>query len=163
MYLRISEDANRTGLGVERQRQDCQALASDRGWTVVKVYEDNDVSASSGRKRPQYEAMLEDIRQGRIDGVIVWDVDRLTRMPRELEDVIDLADQHGLALASVGGDIDLATPQGRMTARLKGAVARHEVEQASRRIQRKNQQRAEAGLPHGSPAWGWKRPADRHL
>ena len=63
---------------------------------------------------------------------------RLTRTPRELEDVIDQADRLGLKLASVGGDIDLATEQGRMMARMKGTVARYEVEQQARRLKAKH-------------------------
>ena len=101
--------------------------------------------------------MLADAAAGRITGLIVWDVDRLTRTPRELEDVIDLADRVGLALASVGGEIDLATPQGRMTARIKGTVARHETEQMSRRIRRAFDERATAGKPHSFTAYGYRR------
>jgi hypothetical protein len=57
----------------------------------------------------------------------------------------------------VGGEIDLATPQGRLTARIKGSVAKHESEQLGRRIRRKMVERAEAGQPHGRIAYGWRR------
>ena len=92
-----------------------------------------------------------------IDALVVWDVDRLTRTPAELERFIALADAHDIALASVGGDVDLATPQGRLTARIKGSVARHEVEQSSRRLRRKFLERAEQGKPHGKLAYGYMR------
>lgn len=98
-----------------------------------------------------------DIRAGQIGGFIVWDIDRLTRTPRELEDIIDLADKHKLQLANVGGDIDLSSPQGRMTARIKGSVARHESEQQSRRLKRKLEQKAMAGEPHGIVPFGYQR------
>jgi site-specific DNA recombinase len=67
------------------------------------------------------------------------------RRPAELEEFLDLADRHKIALASVGGDVDLATPQGRMVARIKGAVARQEVEQISRRLRRKQLELAQEG------------------
>ncbi len=118
------------------------------------------MSASSGRTRPAYERLLADARAGRIDGLVVWDVDRLTRTPRELEDIIDLAEKRGLQLANVGGDIDLATEDGRMMARIKGTVARREVEQSSKRIRRKFDERATAGLPHGMNAYGYRRLID---
>lgn len=163
IYARISSDrevgGESEGLGVTRQITDCEALARSRGWSVVETFVDNDVSASTGRRRPEYERMLDAVRDGRVDGVIVWDIDRLTRTPRELEDVIALADAHQTELASVGGEVDLATAQGRMTARLKGAVARHEVEQSSRRLKRKFLERAEAGKPHGKVAYGYRREA----
>lgn len=156
IYARISKDDG-TALGVERQIEDCARLAIDKGWRVTERYVDNDVSATRSKARPQYQRMLTDVRAGRLDALLVWDVDRLTRTPRELEDVIDLADAHGLALASVGGEIDLATEQGRLTARLKGSVARYEAEQSSRRIRRKFDERARAGQPHGMVAYGYQR------
>lgn len=163
IYVRISQDAEDEGLGVARQRRDCESLAERLGWQVAEIYEDNDISASTGKLRPAYTRMTKDIESGYIRGVIVWDVDRLTRTPRELEDIIDWADKHRLSLANVGGEIDLSTPQGRMTARIKGAVARHEVEQSSRRIRRKNLELAEAGRHSGQRPYGWDKPPDKSL
>lgn len=157
VYVRISDDAEGLGLGVARQEADCRALAQRRGWSVAGVYADNDRSAYSGKPRPQYEALLRDLEDGRVEALVCWDVDRLTRSPVELERFIAMAERLNVSLASVGGDIDLATPQGRLTARIKGSVARHEVEQASRRIKRKTLERAEAGKPHGRIAYGWQR------
>ncbi|MBV9485879.1 MAG: recombinase family protein, partial [Frankiaceae bacterium] len=155
IYVRISKDSEKSGLGVERQRKDCRALAKRLGWTVAEVYEDNDVSASDGKPRPSFERMRTAVEVGQVKAIAVWDVDRLTRTPRELEDVIEWADRHGLALASVGGEIDLATPQGRLTARIKGSVARHEVEQASRRIRAKHAELAMDGRHNGPRPYGW--------
>ncbi|MEJ7647956.1 MAG: recombinase family protein [Nakamurella sp.] len=163
IYARISSDDTGEGLGVARQIADCEAEARRRGWTVTARFTDNDVSATRSKRRPEYERMLTAAAAGRITGLIVWDVDRLTRTPRELEDVIDLADRVGLALASVGGEIDLSTPQGRMTARIKGSVARHETEQMSRRIRRKFDDRAQAGSPHGFVAYGYRRVDGRDV
>ncbi len=157
LYARISHDPLETGLGVERQIKDCLALAERRGWTVAEVFRDDDTSATSGKPRTRYLAMMDALASGRLGALVVWDVDRLTRTPRELEDVVDLAERRGVALASVGGDIDLATPQGRLTARIKGSVAKHESEQLARRVKRKMAERAEAGQPHGRIAYGWRR------
>jgi DNA invertase Pin-like site-specific DNA recombinase len=121
----------------------------------VDTFQDNDVSATSGRVRPGYERMMAAIGAGHLRGLVVWDVDRLTRTPRELEDIIDHADRMGLRLASVGGDIDLATEQGRMMARMKGTVARYEVEQSSRRLRRKHAQMAADGRHNGPRPFGW--------
>ncbi len=157
VYARISSDPNDTSLGVTRQVKDCLALAERKGWMVGEVFTDNDVSATSGRPRPEYQRMMAALAAGRFQALVVWDVDRLTRTPRELEDVVDLAERHGVALASVGGEIDLATPQGRLTARIKGNVAKHESEQLARRVRAKMAERAESGQPHGRIAYGWRR------
>jgi site-specific DNA recombinase len=144
IYTRISSDGG-TALGIARQEQDCRALAAQRGWEIVGVYVDNDVSAVGGKPRPAYRQLLDDLGEGLFEAVVVWDLDRLHRRPVELEEFLDLADRYKIALASVGGDIDLATPQGRMVARIKGAVARQEVEQISRRLRRKQLELAQAG------------------
>ncbi|MFI9355842.1 recombinase family protein [Streptomyces lydicus] len=132
IYIRISQDRGGAGLGIARQEEDCRTLCARKGWDVVDVYPDNDVSAYSGAPRPKWQELLADINEGIVNAVVCWHVDRLTRSPRELEDVIDLADRHGLELATVSGEIDLATPTGRMIARMLGAAARHEAEHKAR-------------------------------
>ena len=149
VYVRISQDRTEQALGVARQERDCRALADRKGWTVAEVFIDNDVSATSTKPRPEYGRLLAAVQAGDVSAVVVWDVDRLTRRPRELEDFIDLADRCGLELASVGGEIDLATPQGRLMARIKGSVARHEAEQLSRRVKAKAAETAAAGRANG--------------
>ncbi len=153
VYLRQSVDRLGDALAITRQRQDCLALCEKRGWTAHE-YVDNDKSASKGR-RPAYESMLDDIRAGAIDAVVVWDLDRLHRRPMELEHFIDLADAKHLKLASVGGDADLSTDNGRLFARIKGAVARAEIERKSSRMKRAARQRAEAGICGGTRPFGY--------
>ncbi len=91
--------------------------------------------------------MLADVAAGRIGAVVVWDLDRLHRQPIELEQFMTLADRHSLALATVTGDVDLSTDNGRLFARIKGAVARAEVERKSARQKAANRQRASMGKP----------------
>jgi site-specific DNA recombinase len=90
IYCRISRDRTGAGLGVERQEQDCRALAERLGLPVEVVLVDNDLSAYSGKKRPDYERLLEGLRAGRYSAVIVWHPDRLHRSPAELERFIDV-------------------------------------------------------------------------
>lgn len=149
IYVRISEDRGGAGLGVARQQADCEALCQRKGWDIAEVYVDNDTSAYSGAPRPGWEQLTRDARAGVISAIACWHVDRLTRTPRELEDVIDLADKLGLQLGTVTGEIDLATPTGRLVARMLGAAARHESEHKAERQRREHRQRAEAGKVAG--------------
>jgi site-specific DNA recombinase len=96
IYVRISQDRAGAGLGVERQEQECRALAKRLGWIVVEVYSDNDLSAFSGRRRPDYERMLADIEAGTISAVIAWHPDRLHRRAAELERYITVCDKQGV-------------------------------------------------------------------
>lgn len=143
---------DRTGeqLGIDRQRPDCQALAVQRGGMVVREYADNDISASSGRRRPGYEALLADIEHGALDAVVAWSLDRLTRRVADLERLVDVCERNRVTVLLVrGSELDLATPAGRLVARLLGSVARHEVEQKSDRQKAEARQRAERGVPNG--------------
>jgi site-specific DNA recombinase len=144
MYLRQSLDRDQNRLAIDRQREDLLKLCDARGWGAPVEYCDNNVSANTGR-RLAYQALCDDIRAGTIDRVAVWDLDRLHRQPAELEVFITLADQHHIELASVGGDADLSTDNGRLFARIKGAVAKSETDRKSARFRRANLQRAQAG------------------
>src|SRR5664280_3914608 len=72
---------------------------------------------------------------------------RLTRQPRQLEDWIDAAEDHGLLLTTANGEADLSTDGGRLVARIKASVARAEVERKSARQIRAAAQRADRGKP----------------
>jgi len=150
VYTRISSDREGDQLGVTRQRADCERLAVARGWLVADRYVDDDVSAWSGKPRPEYHRMLDDLRTGTIDGVVVWHLDRLTRHPRELEAFLDLCDEAGVeTLACVTGDVDLGTHSGRLMARMLGGLARYESDHKSERIRRKHEELAEQGKVSG--------------
>lgn len=148
IYLRISRDDQATGLAVERQREDCLAIIAARGWELAEEYVDNAVSASKrATKRPNYDRMVADYHSGAFDAVVCYDLDRLTRQPRQLEDWIDAAQDRGLVLVTANGEADLATDNGRLFARIKASVARAEIERKGARQLRANLQRAESGKP----------------
>ncbi|RLL62463.1 recombinase family protein, partial [Streptomyces sp. Z26] len=135
VYVRISQDRTGAHLGVDRQREDCQALAERNGWEIVDTYVDNDLSAYSGKPRKGYRQLLADLDAGRATVVIAWHTDRLHRSPTELEEYIDISDRRGVSTHTCqAGIIDLSTPSGRMTARILGAVARHESEHKAERV-----------------------------
>ena len=155
IYVRQSKDTAGTGLAVERQRQDCEKLAADRGWTVTGTMTDNDLSASSGKHRPGYADLLASIDAGTVDVVIAWHVDRLTRRLSELEDLIGRCEAAGVRVATVSGDLDLSTDAGRLVGRILGAVARGEIERKSARQKRAALQAAESGRPPSRRAFGF--------
>ncbi|WP_082481047.1 recombinase family protein [Rathayibacter sp. Leaf299] len=157
LYLRISLDQTGEGLGVQRQREDGERIAAARKWTIVETYIDNSISASKRTvRRPEYDRMVQDFEAGRFDALIVWDLDRLTRQPRQLEDWIDAAEERGLLIVTSNGEADLSTDGGRMYARVKAAVARGEIERTSARQTRASLQRSEQGkLPRGVRLTGY--------
>jgi site-specific DNA recombinase len=152
VYLRISRvrvNSHEETLGIERQEPPCRELCERLGWEVADTYVDNDLSAFTATRRPDYQRMLADAKAGAIDAIVSWDADRLTRQPKENEALIELAEQHGIRLATVTGEHDLATPSGRLHFRMLGSIARYESEHKAQRLQLKHEELARDGKPHG--------------
>ncbi|MFE5895816.1 recombinase family protein [Streptomyces sp. NPDC056488] len=151
LYARISEDREGAGLGVERQIDDGHTLAaqlstSEVEYRIVRVFQDNDLSAYSGKPRPDYLAMLQALRDGEGDCVLAWHTDRLHRSPAELEEYIDVCEPRKVDTRTVkAGHLDLTTATGRMIARQLGVQARYEIERMIERQRRKREQMAERG------------------
>lgn len=146
IYCRISSDPQGKRAGVERQMHDCRELANKLGWTVLEgvLEPDNDISAYSGKARPQYRKLLTELQAGRADAVIVWHPDRLYRRLSELEEFIDVVSQHEIAVRTVtAGELDLTTPTGRAMARTAAVWAGHEVEHG---IERMNAAKLDAAM-----------------
>lgn len=152
VYLRVSRDKTGEELGVDRQREDCLALAESLGWRVAAIHTDNDLTAYSGKPRPGFQSALRDIEAGRANAVIAWHVDRLYRHPRDLEAFVETCEKHKVLVRTArAGELDLSTDAGRMVARILGAVARQEVERSTDRIRRSKVQAAEQGRYRGGP------------
>lgn len=150
IYTRISSDPNGDGLGIKRQREDCLELVRDRGYRLFGIYEDNDVSAFSGKHRSEYARMMSDVLSGLVDVIVAWDPDRLHRNPGELEQFISTVEEAQCHVETVrSGLYDLTTDDGRFVARIVGAVARKESEQKSARLRRKHLEIAKAGRISG--------------
>jgi DNA invertase Pin-like site-specific DNA recombinase len=89
---------------------------------IVEVYIDNDISASGKmtkrKKREHFDRMRADARREHIQAASAWHLDRYTRRPRELEDLLDIYEDHGMLWHCKTGDINLATSTGRAMARM---------------------------------------------
>lgn len=151
IYCRISKDTEGLALGVERQREDCVALAESLGIEVKPehILIENDVGASSKSRgrRPQYEKLKEMVETREVQAVIFYSNSRLTRRHEEFNDWIKLHEKTGVRLFSkVSGDDDLGTADGRMVARIKASVDAAEAERISERVKRALEQRRASGL-----------------
>jgi len=135
VYARISKDDDERACGVARQTADCHAIAAVRRWTVAEPYLDNDLSAFKAQvRRPAFERMLQDLKAGLLDGLVVYDLDRLARQPADLERILSIFDSRpSLRFATVQGDLDLMSSDGRTMARVLIAFANKSSMDTSRR------------------------------
>jgi site-specific DNA recombinase len=156
VYTRISRDDAGDGAGVKRQEEDCRALCEQRGWSVARVFTDNDISASSGRHRPAYQALLEALASGDLEAVVAWAPERLHRAPRELEDFLSIVEARNVHVETVkAGAWDVSSSHGRLVARMLGAVSRAESERTGERVKRAHIQAQQAGLWRGAAPFGF--------
>lgn len=153
IYARMSQDrpGEREGTKVERQVDDCRKLIGLKRWKLVHdPFVDNNVSAYSGKPRPQYRAMVDLIKADGIQGIVVWHMDRLYRSPKELEELIDLAEGKDLSILSVEGEsMDLTTGDGQLVARILASVAKKSSDDTRRRVLRGKDAGKERGGYHG--------------
>ncbi|SDS55682.1 recombinase family protein [Microterricola viridarii] len=140
IYVRMSQDRSGEELGVERHEKDCRKLAKKLNLNVEHVYSDNDQSATTGKPRPGFEAML----AAKPKAIVAWHQDRLLRLTKDLERVIDVGVPVYFVTSAENG-LDLSSPAGRAVARTVAAWSQYEGEQKRLRQISKNQQLAEHG------------------
>lgn len=156
------EAAEEEKKAIIKQKEDLRFLAERHSRSVV-WYEDHRLSAFKRNvKRTDFLRMLADLKAERIVGVLAYDIDRFARQPRDLEKYIDVYEDFAeknkkLVFDTLSGqNFDLATSDGRFSARLFVSIANKSSEDTSRRIKRDNKFRAEKGRYHGGNVpYGW--------
>ncbi|MGH8083305.1 MAG: recombinase family protein [Lysobacter sp.] len=161
VYARKS---NEEGLEREYNSIDAQRdagasyIASRRSDGWIPVADDYDELAVSARdmNRPVLQRLLTDIRQGRIDVVVVYRLDRLTRSMRDFPVLVDLLDQHKVSLVSITENFNTKDAVGRMTLNMMMTFAQFERELAVDRVRDKMVASKKKGLwMHGIPPLGY--------
>jgi site-specific DNA recombinase len=156
-YLRVSTDEQAdSGLGIASQRTRVTAMCAAKGWPAPTVYSDDGVSGTKpADKRPALARLLEDVRGGKVDAVVILSLDRLGRKTRLVLDLVDELAHAGCALVSCKEALDTATPQGAFVLTMFAALAQLErdliAERTRAALQEHSRRDGEAGgkLPYG--------------
>lgn len=166
-YERISDDATGAEDGVGRQLTDNAKAVAALGGQVDQSHTENDTSAYKRRKvsvtdhygntydamrviRPVWAKALQRLRSGEATRLMVYDLDRLARDPRDLEDAIEVVEVYGATIRSTtASDVDLATEGGRMNARLMVMIANKASADTARRVKRKKEDNRSKGIRQG--------------
>ncbi|MGI5466594.1 recombinase family protein [Streptomyces sp. CA-132043] len=169
-HLRISSDRFGLETGVDRQLEDAEDSRKRLRWgPFAKVYRENDTSAFKKRKvirpdgtidwivlRPEFRQLLADLAAGVIDGGIFYDLDRLVRQPRDLEDLIDIVEYVKRPVTgATGGRMNLINDNDRHMARMMCVMALKSSEDTARRVARQHLSAAQNGIAQGRIAYGW--------
>ncbi|MEU1667264.1 recombinase family protein [Streptomyces sparsogenes] len=161
IYCRISQAHDDDQTGVDRQERICRETAERLGLDVesANVYIDNNRSAwKRNRKRPGWDQLLDAMREGEIRHVIVYHPDRLMRQPRDLEELLTIADEGQLMLHGQANRRDLSNADDRFFLRIEVAHACRSSDDTSRRLKDAMADEAAAGNPHtGRRTYGYER------
>ncbi len=165
IYVRESLDRTGEGAAVDRQLKEAEEVARSRNLDVIARFNDNNRSATTGVKRPDFEKLLKMIQRKEVDTVLVWHPDRLYRKLRDLVPLMELAATTPLTLVSVTfSDLNLSTASGRMVATQMASVGTYEGEHKSERQLSAYPDYANAGIWHFSHRpFGYTRDRGRNM
>ncbi len=144
---RNQADADYSSLETQRERLEAYSQ-SQENYSIFRVYEDGGYSADS-LDRPALKEMLRDIREGRINCVLTYKIDRLTRSVRDFHQLVDLFDRCNVKFVSVTQSLDTQNPMGRLLRNVLLDFAQFEREMTADRTRDKMFQRAQKGLWNG--------------
>src|SRR6187397_2447707 len=156
IYTRVSTDQ---GLEQDFNSLDAQYDASQAyirsqahaGWTLLRAnYADGGFSGGD-TDRPALQRLLADVRAGKIDVIVVYKVDRLTRSLADFAKLVELFDEHGVSFVSVTQQFNTTTSMGRLTLNVLLSFAQFEREVTSERIRDKIAASKRKGLWVGGP------------
>jgi site-specific DNA recombinase len=142
IYTRVSTDQ---GLGQDFNSLDAQYEASQAyirsqahaGWSLLRAKYDDGGFSGGNTDRPALQKLLQDIRAGKIDVIVVYKVDRLTRSLTDFAKLVELFDQHNVSFVSVTQQFNTTTSMGRLTLNVLLSFAQFEREVTSERIRDK--------------------------
>lgn len=134
IYIRVSTKKQaEEGYSLEAQKERLEKLCETNGYIIYKVYSDEGKSAKN-TKRTAYQEMMEDMRQGKFDKIIVTKLDRISRSLIDLEELIQDLQKHDCSFETASEKIDLDSSIGVMFVRLLGIFAQFERERITERI-----------------------------
>ena len=107
------------------------------GWTLIRSRYDDGGYSGGSTDRPDLQRLLEDIRARKIDVIVVYKVDRLTRSLADFAKLVELFDTHGVSFVSVTQQFNTTTSMGRLTLNVLLSFAQFEREVTSERIRDK--------------------------
>jgi site-specific DNA recombinase len=144
---RNQAEADYSSLETQRERLEAYCK-SQENYSVYRVYEDGGYSADS-MDRPALKEKLRDIRDGKLNCVLAYKIDRLTRSVKDFHVLMDVFDRCGVKFVSVTQSLDTQNPMGRLLRNVLLDFAQFEREMTADRTRDKMHQRAEKGLWNG--------------
>ena len=134
LYIRVStEDQAREGFSLPEQEKRLRTMCEYKGYEIYKVYEERGISAKTGNHRTKFEELLQDIRDKKVNTIVVLKLDRLTRSVADWEKILTFLEENDAYLDCANDDINTTNANGKMISRILTSVSQQEIERTSER------------------------------
>lgn len=131
LYIRVStEDQAREEFSLPEQEKRLRTMCEFKGYDV---YEKRGISAKTGNYRPKFEELLQDIRDKKVNTIVVLKLDRLTRSVADQEKILTFPEENDAYLDCANDDINITNANGKMISRILTSVSQQEIEKTSER------------------------------
>jgi len=157
IYLRVStEEQAKSGFSIPAQKEKLTSHCKRQNW-IYETFEDAGYSAGS-LNRPAIQCLIQKIKEQKIERVVVWKLDRLSRRMSNLYQLISLFEKHNVELVSLSENISSDLPMGKLLTGILGSVAEFERESIRERVRAVRDSRIKIkGLPLGNPPFGYSK------
>lgn len=157
IYIRVStEEQSREGFSLQEQQERLEEFCKFKRYKVFKVYEDAGISAKND-KRPAYQELMTDVRLKKINVIVAFKLDRLTRSVYDIEKLMNTVNEYECDIDCLADESNTTTSNGRMVMRIITSVSQNEIEKCSERTKLGMAGAVKAGhIPNRTPL-GYKR------
>ena len=164
VYIRVStEDQAREGFSLGEQEEKLRELCKFKELEVYKVYKDAGISAKDMEHRPQFQEMLKDMKEGKLNYIVAYKLDRITRSVRDLEELISVLEQYNCFLLCDRDDVNTSTANGRFFVRMLTVLSQLEIEIVSERTKFGLNGAIKSGHIPGQRPFGYKSAEDKRM
>lgn len=164
VYIRVStEDQAREGFSLGEQEEKLLQLCKFKELEVYKVYKDAGISAKDMEHRPQFQEMLKDMKEGKINYIVAYKLDRITRSVRDLEELISVLEQYNCFLLCDRDDVNTSTANGRFFVRMLTVLSQLEIEIVSERTKFGLNGAIKSGHIPGQRPFGYTKSEDKKM
>ena len=164
VYIRVSsEDQAREGFSLGEQEEKLLQLCKFKELEVDTVYKEAGISAKDMEHRPQFQEMLKDMKEGKINYIVAYKLDRITRSVRDLEELISVLEQYNCFLLCDRDDVNTSTANGRFFVRMLTVLSQLEIEIVSERTKFGLNGAIKLGHIPGQRPFGYKSAEDKRM
>lgn len=135
IYLRVStEEQAKEGFSINAQKEKLTNYSKVNDWEIIDYYIDDGISAKNLKDRPNINRLIEDVKSGKVNNVLVYKLDRLTRSVKDLINLIEVFEEYNCSFNSLTEKLDTTNAVGRMFIKIIGIFAEFERENLAERV-----------------------------